>query len=71
MCRNQLDCLWVVDDKGETICVASSNQSIGVGVSSCQCVDETRINEITGRCLDKAKHVAWFGMCQYTICVSI
>lgn len=52
-CRNQLDCMWVVDEAGETICTGreQSYDSDGEIITSCQCLDEGLTDNVTGRCM--------------------
>lgn len=49
-CRNQLDCVWVSDERGETLCTeAEAQYSLGIGF--CQCFDVKRVDAVTGRCM--------------------
>lgn len=55
-CQNQLDCVWVVDDSGETVCSdAVAQYSLGIG--ACKCFDEARTDDVTGRCSVVAEQV--------------
>ena len=51
-CRNQLDCAWVKDGSGETICIEESSSNLRVFLPrTCTCYDKVRINNETGRCI--------------------
>ena len=51
-CRNQLDCLWVSDETGDTICANVKKTEIydPFGASTCSCYDSSKADSVTGRC---------------------
>lgn len=54
-CRNQLDCVWVFDESGETICVEKVTAGTADSLlreSACRCYDESRTDNVTGRCIE-------------------
>ena len=56
-CRTQVDCVWVVDESGATICIEDVSALKEVyktfANSTCRCLDSTRRDIKTGRCVSQ------------------